>query len=367
VSTDPLPLEVNLKFPLLKSCPPEDKFPVFCKFYDSFKEKSPAQGTFLSGFSNPKHIIPTQRTVLKTLVEFTENRELIFSTTLPQNMPTQLPRVAPSPTTVPPLQQVPQVINPSPVPTPVPEVQYQCQNPSPVPTPVPGVQHQQCPTPQQVPSPLPPQLTPVQQQLTQAVTPPILQQTKVYLPQAPYPNPIMRPQRRPLFFHPRQLCPYTYGNNFCHLATQQLFAQHISAATDPEGYKQVLYPRVNHIYNKVTGKKENIDTLLASNRPCWERSLSNEWGQLAQGNKYSVLPTDTIEFIAQSLVPKDRDVTYAQFVCDYRPLKSKPWRVRIVGGGDRLTYPGDPVLPACGLLETKVLLNSVISDAKKGA
>ena len=59
--------------------------------------------------------------------------------------------------------------------------------------------------------------------------------------------------------------------------------------------------------------------------------------------------------------------TYASFVCDHRPLKTEPWRVRIVVGGDKLTYDEDTGSPAASLLESKLLFNSTISDAKKGA
>ena len=54
-------------------------------------------------------------------------------------------------------------------------------------------------------------------------------------------------------------------------------------------------------------------------------------------------------------------------VCDYRPLKSDPNRVRLTVGGDRLDYFDDAASPAVTLLETKLLLNSVISDSTKGA
>ena len=56
--------------------------------------------------------------------------------------------------------------------------------------------------------------------------------------------------------------------------------------------------------------------------------------------------TDTIEFIPFQDIPSNRDVTYASFVCDHRPLKLEPWRVRIVVGGDRLSYNEDPGYPA---------------------
>ena len=62
-----------------------------------------------------------------------------------------------------------------------------------------------------------------------------------------------------------------------------------------------------------------------------------------------------------------QEFTSASFVCDYRPLKSEPYRVRLVVGGDRLSYFDDAGAPAATMLETKILLNSVISGAKDGA
>ena len=60
-------------------------------------------------------------------------------------------------------------------------------------------------------------------------------------------------------------------------------------------------------------------------REIWEIFLSNEWGRLAQGNKHGVSSTDTIDFIHKHEVPQGRDVTYATYVLDYRPLKSEPY------------------------------------------
>ena len=131
--------------------------------------------------------------------------------------------------------------------------------------------------------------------------------------------------------------------------------------------EQVFSPSVNHIY-RPDGKKETIDTLLqGSDRKIWTQSLSNEWGRLAQGNDAGIVSTNTIDFVHQHEVPKHRDVTYATFVLDYRPLKTEPHRVRITVGGDRLTYTSDAGSPAANLLETKLLVNSTISDASKGA
>ena len=54
-------------------------------------------------------------------------------------------------------------------------------------------------------------------------------------------------------------------------------------------------------------------------------------------------------------------------VCDYRPLKKEKYRVRLTVGGDKLDYDFDSTSPAASLVETKLLLNSVISDSARGA
>ena len=99
----------------------------------------------------------------------------------------------------------------------------------------------------------------------------------------------------------------------------------------------------------------------------WLQSLSNEFGRLAQGNASSVHGTDTIKFIPPTAVPPGHPVTYASFVCDYRPLKEEKYRVRLVVCGDKLFYDDDADSPTATLLETKLLLNSVLSGAKHGA
>ena len=95
--------------------------------------------------------------------------------------------------------------------------------------------------------------------------------------------------------------------------------------------------------------------------------MSMELGRLAQGNKYGVKPTIFIDFIPFSDVPTNVKVTYANFVADHRPLKPEPNRIRCVVGGDKLDYWGDASSPTTNLAEAKILFNSVISDASKGA
>ena len=122
-----------------------------------------------------------------------------------------------------------------------------------------------------------------------------------------------------------------------------------------------------HIYDD-SGKKLTLDKILKGDQAdLWNRSTSNEFGRLAQGNKYGIKYRDVMEFITKQEVPKTNKVTYASFVLNYRPLKAEPWRVRLVVGGDKLPYDDDAGSPAASLIETKLLINSVISDASKGA
>ena len=47
-------------------------------------------------------------------------------------------------------------------------------------------------------------------------------------------------------------------------------------------------------------------------------------------------------------------------------MKSEPYRVRLTVGGDCLDYDMDAASPAVSFLETKLLINSVISQSSKG-
>ena len=123
---------------------------------------------------------------------------------------------------------------------------------------------------------------------------------------------------------------------------------------------------INHIYN-IHGHKESIDGLLnGPEAPIWKQSLSNELGRLAQGIG-DIKGSDCIDFIPKQQVPSNKKVTYANMVCDYRPLKQEKYRVRLTVGGDKLDYDQDATSPAASLIETKLLLNSVISDSARGA
>jgi hypothetical protein len=88
---------------------------------------------------------------------------------------------------------------------------------------------------------------------------------------------------------------------------------------------------------------------------------------LAQGVDDRVVATNTIDFIHKSEVPPHKTVTYGNCVCDYRPLKSKPYCVRLTVGGNKLPSADESGSPAASLLETKLIINSTISDASRGA
>ena len=139
-------------------------------------------------------------------------------------------------------------------------------------------------------------------------------------------------------------------------------------AADVLALKEFTKEKIHHIYDD-NGKKQSIDKLIKGSDATtkWLPALSNEWGRLASGNDNGIAHTDTIKFIPHASVPTDKKVTYASFVCDHRPLKSEKWRIRLVVGGDKLDYDLDSGSPATDLTETKLLFNSVISDAKNGA
>ena len=123
--------------------------------------------------------------------------------------------------------------------------------------------------------------------------------------------------------------------------------------------------KVQHMFDP-KGNKMSIDALLEDpiTSQVWKPALENELGRLSQGFNNRVKAQDTIDFISYNEIPNDRKVTYANFICDYRPLKAEKFRVRMTIGGDWLDYPDETSSPTASLIETKLLINSVISDHK---
>ena len=82
-----------------------------------------------------------------------------------------------------------------------------------------------------------------------------------------------------------------------------------------------------------------------------------------QGNVHNVQGTNTMEVCNKSDIPNNQPITYGSVVCDFKPLKVEKYRCRLVVGGDKLPYTDDAAAPAANLLETKLMLNSTISQA----
>ena len=60
-------------------------------------------------------------------------------------------------------------------------------------------------------------------------------------------------------------------------------------------------------------------------------------------------------------IPKDRVVTYARIVVDYRSQKADPNRVSITAGGNLVQYPGELTTRTANLRTTMIILNNFIS------
>ena len=77
--------------------------------------------------------------------------------------------------------------------------------------------------------------------------------------------------------------------------------------------------------------------------------------------------TNAIFFVSRHTIPTNKKITYANFVCNIKLSNTETYRVRLPVGGNKLTYDGNPSSPSISLLDLKIHLNSVISDARKGA
>ena len=123
------------------------------------------------------------------------------------------------------------------------------------------------------------------------------------------------------------------------------------------------FPISNKSYLLPQSKNETITSIIIiPNKNFWLCAIRNELGRWAQGNDHGFHFTDTTYFIFISEVPNDRSDTYEPFVRNYKPLKSEPHFLYCVAGGYKLDYPDDPGSPSAPLVDTKLLLNSTITD-----
>ena len=75
----------------------------------------------------------------------------------------------------------------------------------------------------------------------------------------------------------------------------------------------------NHIFD-ANGRRQTVDNLITGKMSkIWLRSVANELGRLVNGIPNRVRGTNCVVFVPKSKVPKNKKVTYANMVCDYRP------------------------------------------------
>ena len=97
----------------------------------------------------------------------------------------------------------------------------------------------------------------------------------------------------------------------------------------------------------------------------WMTAWGKEWGNLAQSDeKTNTAGTDSLFVMTHKEIrdiSKDRTVTYALMVVDYRPQKPDPNQVRITAGGNLIKYPGELTTRTADLTTSKILWNSVLN------
>ena len=122
------------------------------------------------------------------------------------------------------------------------------------------------------------------------------------------------------------------------------------------------------VVHPVTGKTISNYKALARDpvtQETWTTALGKEFGNIAQGDSKTGEKGTNCVFIMTHdqirAIPKDRVVTYARIVVDFRPQKEDPNRVRITTGGNLTQYPGELITRTADLTTSKVLWNSVVS------
>ena len=122
---------------------------------------------------------------------------------------------------------------------------------------------------------------------------------------------------------------------------------------------------VVHSVTKETIKKYKTlieDPILKDKQ---KKTMCVELVRLAQGYE-DIAGTDTIKFMTHEEIkniPSDRNrtVTYARIVVDYRAHKDDPYRVRITIGGNLIECSGELTTRTADLTTTQVTWNSIIS------
>jgi hypothetical protein len=129
---------------------------------------------------------------------------------------------------------------------------------------------------------------------------------------------------------------------------------------------QTLQQYANSVLHPITGKAMSYEQLMKDplTKAIWIRVMTTELARLVQGMDGITKGTDTVFYLSHEEIeniPKDRTVTYARIVVDYRPQKQDPNRVRITVGGNLIKYPGEVTTHTTDMTTSKLLWNSVLS------
>jgi hypothetical protein len=183
------------------------------------------------------------------------------------------------------------------------------------------------------------------QDITNAPLPP-----RVVTPRTLNPSPLRVPTRLQRL-SPRNLS----QNDFCIMDIA-----HMAIALGKNHWsRQYIANSVTHL---LTGKEMEYMALMKDPRlqPLWTRGFGNGCGRLFQGIR-DIPGTDTCFFIKLTNIRKDRNITYGNIVCDYKPHKKEKECVRLTVGGDRLDYSGDVVTSTANITTFKILTSSTLS------
>jgi hypothetical protein len=97
-------------------------------------------------------------------------------------------------------------------------------------------------------------------------------------------------------------------------------------------------PTANAVIHPIKGKEMKYMDLIKDTtlQPLWKRGFGKELGRLFQVIR-DIHGTHTCFFVELTNTPKDRQITYGKFFCDYKPHKKKNERTRLIVGGDSLS------------------------------
>jgi hypothetical protein len=118
----------------------------------------------------------------------------------------------------------------------------------------------------------------------------------------------------------------------------------------------------NTAVHPVTSKEMEYIALMKDPvlHPLWKRGFGNEAGRLFQGI-HDIQVTNTCFLIELKNMPKTRQITYEEIVCDYKLHKKEKERAILIVGGEKLDYSGEVATSTADIPTFKILINITLS------